>query len=67
VKATLEFNLDDPADQERHRRYMKADDMAYVLHSIAQDGERNDVPPEVIKEVTRWCEDNNIDFEEIYT
>jgi len=67
MKAVLEFDLDEPTDQERLRRYMKADDMAHVLHSLTELGEENDVSPEVIKEVSKWCHDNNINFEEIYT
>ena len=64
MKAILEFNLDDPQDAERHRRCMKADDMANVLYDLCN---KDDVPNAVSKEVQVWCDEFNIDFEEILT
>ena len=66
MKATLEFDLDDPQDAMRHRRLMKADDMCHVLWEIV-NGPEDDFEPSTRKEVREMCEDNNICFEEIWT
>jgi len=63
MKAVLRFDLNDPQEAEEFRRHCKANDMAHVLYELCNE----DMPAETRKIVHRWCEDNNIDFNEIYT
>lgn len=40
MKATLEFDLDRPGDNEAHRRCVKATDMASVLFELSHNSRR---------------------------
>ena len=66
MKAILEFNLDEPDEQERYRRVNKADSMAHALYEIWANGD-DMFDPITVKEVSEMCHDNNINFEEIWT
>ena len=41
MKATLEFNLDDPDDRQAHLRCVKSLDMAIALFDIINNADRN--------------------------
>lgn len=78
MKATLEFNLDDPNDRKAHLRAVKSLDMAIVLFELIHNSEKEvfntieNTSISVIKavelvyeEIYAACEANNINIDEL--
>jgi len=64
--ATLTIDWDSEYEKQVARRLLKADDMAHVLNELV-NGSDEKLPMIVRDTVRRYCNDNNIAFEEIYT
>lgn len=64
MRATLEFDLDDPKDNRNHMRCAKSLDVALCLWNITHNNQKL-TKHEILKKMNDVLTEYNIDFEEI--
>jgi len=70
MKAILEFDLDDPSQEEEYRRVSVALKMAGILYDLVNNDyptARVKISEESSKAIREYCYDEGIRFEDIYS
>jgi len=70
MQITMTFDSEDMHDMELLRRHNVADKMAGLLYDLCHPGRgvgTRKVGKGTAMKILRWCEDDGIDFSEIYS
>jgi len=65
MKATLEFDLNDPEQAKEHLRCIKSSDMACALFRLIYNNKHLETKEEFLEKIEEVCCDYSIDIEEL--